>query len=152
MSDGPTLRSISDNLSALNTAMTSFVSAQTVMNESQKVTNETNTKTFEKLSDALAKSESMQVEINSINQKQTEQQCELSSISKDVSGINTQVAVTKTLVDQTQDIKKIFLKSMIGVFVMFLIMIGSSVYTTTAKSQANAEVAAMIAELIKSKE
>ena len=66
--------------------------------------------------------------------------------------MHEQVAINRLLVDQTQDLKKMFLRSMIGVFVMFLLSIGSSVYKTQATATVNAEVAAMIAELIKSKE
>lgn len=152
MSGDATLKSISDNLNALSSAMTGFVSAQTVINESQKVTNETNAKTFEKLSDSLAKSESMQVEINGINQKQTEQQCELSSLSKDFSAMHEQVSITKLLVGQTQDLKKVFIRSMIGAFFVISISLGSSIYMSAVKTQANADVAAAIAEMVKGKE
>lgn len=149
MSDEPTLNSINESLNSLSNAMTSFVSAQNVMNESQKGINETNTRTLEKLGDALSKSESMQVEINGINQKQTEQQHEISFISKEVSAVTTQVAVNKTLVDQTQDLKKMFSKAMIGVFFMFLVSLGSLVYSTYTKQQSNLEVASYLSELIK---
>jgi len=148
---GSTLKDISDNLSALNAAMTGFVSAQTVINESQKVTNETNAKTFEKLSDSLAKSESMQVEINGINQKQTEQQCELYNLSKDVSEIDKRGAIDNVLVGQSQDLKKIFIRSMVGVFFMFLMSLGTLIYSTATKTQSNADVIQAIAQMVKDK-
>ena len=134
MSD-PTLKSIDVKLDM-------FMLSQQRINESFEQAHKDTTA-------ILSKSDTQQVEINNITTLITKISSKQESLEDKLSTMHEQVAINKILVGQTQDLKKMFLKSMVGVFVMFLLSIGSSVYTTTAKTQANAEVAATIAEMIK---
>ena len=136
MSD-PTLKSI-------DTKLDMFMASQQKVNESFALAHKD-------ITAALSKSDTQQVEINNITTLVTKLSSKHESFEEKLSTVHEQVAINKLLVGQTQDLKNIFVKSMVGVFIMFLLSIGSSVYTTTAKTQANAEVAAMIAEMIKNK-
>ena len=100
----------------------------------------------------MSKSDTQQVEINNISILTTKLSSKQDAFEHRLSTMHEQVAINRLLVDQTQDLKKMFLRSMIGVFVMFLLSIGSSVYKAQATATVNAEVAAMIAEMIKSKD
>jgi len=135
MSGDPTLKSI-------DTKLDMFMESQQKVNESFALAHKD-------ITAALSKSDTQQVEINNITTLIAKLSSKQESFEEKLSTVHEQVAINKLLVGQTQDLKNIFVKSMVGVFVMFLLSIGSSVYTTTAKSQANAEVAAMIAEMIK---
>ena len=137
MSGDPTLKSIDVKLG--------------MFMESQQRVNESFALAHKDITAALSKSDTQQVEINNITTLVTKISGKQENLEEKLSTMHEQVSINKLLVGQTQDLKNIFLKSMVGVFVMFLIMIGSSVYTTTAKTQANAEVAATIAEMIKNK-
>jgi len=134
----PTLRDISTSLA--------------VFIESQKLVNESNSKTLDKLSDSLLKSESLQIEFNGQAARVTELSHKLSSFGDKVVTLSEEVAVNKVLIGQTQDLKGYVLKAMVGVVFMFAITILASVYTTNAKSEANQEVSALLAEILKSKE
>lgn len=145
MKDDPALTKINDNLNELSSDMKSFISAQMVINES-------NAKTLEKIGDSMAKTDAMQVELNGQSQRVTELSHKLASTDAKVISISEQVAVNKVLVGQTQDLKKMFTRSMIGIFVMFLMMIGSSVYGTNAKEGANLDLAEQLSKILAKKE
>ena len=138
MSGDPTLKSI-------DTKLDMFMESQQRVNESFALAHKD-------ITAALSKSDTQQVEINNISTLTTKLSSKQDAFEHRLSTMHEQVAINRLLVDQTQDLKKMFLRSMIGVFVMFLLSIGSSVYKTQATATVNAEVAAMIAELIKNKE
>ena len=138
MSGDPTLKSI-------DTKLDMFMSSQQRVNESFALAHKD-------ITAALSKSDTQQVEINNITSLVAKLSSKQEKLDDRFSTMHEQVAINKILVDQTQDLKKMFLRSMIGVFVMFLLSIGSSVYKAQATATVNAEVAAMIAEIIKSKD
>lgn len=121
-------------LSSIDTKLTMFL-------ESQKAVNESNSKTLDKLSTALAKSEALQVEFNAQSQRVTEISHKMSTMDDKVSNLSEQVAINKILVGQTQDLKNMFAKSMVGIFVMFLLSIGSAVYGAYAKQESDSQSA-----------
>ena len=145
MSDDPTLNKINDNLNGLSIVMESFIAAQKVINES-------NAKTMDKIGESMAKSDAMQIELNGQSQRVTEISHKLTATEGKVVILSEQVAVNKVLVGQTQDLKKMFAKSMVGIFVMFLLSIGSSVYSTSAKQVANLDLADQLAKILAKKE
>lgn len=138
MSGDPTLKSI-------DTKLDMFMSSQQRVNESFALAHKD-------ITAALSKSDTQQVEINNISILTTKLSSKQDAFEHRLSTMHEQVAINRLLVDQTQDLKKMFLRSMIGVFVMFLLSIGSSVYKAQATATVNAEVATLIAEMIKSKE
>jgi archaellum component FlaC len=138
MSGDPTLKSIDVKLD--------------MFMESQQRVNESFALAHKDITAALSKSDTQQAEINHISASVSKLSSKHENLEEKLSTMHEQVAINKLLVGQTQDLKKIFAKSMVGVFVMFLLSIGSSVYTTSVKNQANAEVAATIAEMIKRKD
>lgn len=156
MSDEGTLNQIRDNVSSLSTTMTSFLSAQTVLNESQKLINETNTSTLNKISESMTKSDAMQVELNGQSQRITEQALRQAATDDKISSLVEQVAVTTVLTGQTQDLKKTWSKAAVGVFFMFLASLGTMVYGTVAKQEASenssAQLQAVLTELLARKE
>ena len=104
----------------------------------------------------MARSEAMQVELNGHTQRMTEMSHKQTVTDDKVVNLSEQVTINKILVDQTQDLKKIFAKSMVGVFFMFLVSVGASVYSTNAKQEASAEssdqLQTVLAELLAKKE
>jgi len=144
MSGEPTLSSINENLNGLSSDMKAFIAAQRVINES-------NTKTMDKIGESMAKSDAMQIELNGQSQRVTELSHKQSATDSKVVSLSEQVAVNKVLVGQTQDLKKMFAKSMVGIFVMFLLSIGSSVYSTNAKQVANLDLADQLAKILTKK-
>jgi len=128
VSGEPTIESVNSNISKLSEIMKSFISAQTV-------TNESNAKTLDKLSDVLSKSESMQTEINGISNRITEIVHDAQISNRDISDIKEGMAVNKSQLSQFQDIKKMFLSAMIGVFFMFLTTLAAQVYNSQNRDE-----------------
>lgn len=149
MSGDPTLKSI-------DTKLDMFMSSQQRVNESFALAHKD-------ITAALSKSDTQQVEINNlttvvtkISSKQESQEEKFAAkheiLEVKFSTMHEDVAISKFQSSQYQDIKKMFVRSMIGVFVMFMFTIGQSFYKTQATATVNAEVAALIAEMIKDKE
>ena len=137
MSDDPTLKSIDVKL--------------TMFMESQKEVNNTVSKAIEHMASTAIKSESMQVEMNGQSERINDLSHKVSGIDKKVHELSEQVVVNKLLVSQTQDLKKMFTKAMVGVFFMFLCSLGVQLMQNQQKNEYKNVTFKEVAELLKAK-
>jgi hypothetical protein len=133
MSD-PTLRSIDDKLD--------------MFMESQKDINIIVSKAIEKMTDTASKAEVQQAEINELSRQQAVLFSKYDKLNDSYSSLKTTSEINKVLVLETQDLKKMFTRSMIGVFVMFMVAIGSNAFVKEP-SETNKKLDALISVLEK---
>ncbi len=116
-----------------------------VLFESQLKFNEDVTSTLNEIKTVLSKSEAMQVEMNNQSKRVSALSHKVETISIDVGDIKTQVAVNKTLVKQTQDLKRMFAASLISMILAY----GWSVYDKKPVTpQLSQEAITALSELI----
>ena len=137
MSDDPTLKSIDVKLS--------------MFMQSQERVNESVSKAIEHMATSASKSESMQVEMNGQSERINDLSHKVSGIDKKVHELSEQVVVNKLLVSQTQDLKKMFTKAMVGVFFMFLCSLGVQLMQNQQKNEYKNVTLEEVAELLKAK-
>lgn len=90
----------------------------------------------------LAKSEAQQIEINNTTTALTRLTDKVERQSDKIAEIHSTVSVNSTLVTQTQELKKYFVRGMIGVFLMFVMSMGTQIYKLDNNS--NSELTAAI--------
>lgn len=113
--------------------------------DSQVKINENLTSTLNEIKTVLSKSEAMQVEMNNQSKRVSALSHKTEAIANDVSDLKTQVAVNKTLVKQTQDLKRMFAASLISMILAY----GWSVYDKKPTSpQLTQEAITALSELI----
>ena len=110
----PTLRSIDDKLD--------------MFMQSQKDVNTIVSKAIEKMTATASESKAQQVEINEIKNQIVFLSSKYDRLQDSYADLHTTSEVNKILVMETQDLKKMFTRSMIGVFVMFIVAVGSNVF------------------------
>lgn len=76
----------------------------------------------------LAKSEAQQIEINNTSLSLLRLTDKVEREADKIADLHSQVSVNSTLVDQTQELKKYFIRGMVGVFLMFVMSIGTQLY------------------------
>jgi argonaute-like protein implicated in RNA metabolism and viral defense len=131
MSD-PTLRSIDDKLD--------------MFMESQKDINTIVSKAIEKMTDTASKAEVQQTEINELSRQQGVLFSKYDKLNDSYASLKTTSEINKVLVLETQELKKMFTRSMIGVFVMFMVAIGTNSFTKEP-SETNKKLDALITVL-----
>ena len=114
MSKEPTLRSIDDKLD--------------MFMESQRDINLIVSKAIEKMTVTASKSEAQQIEINEVSKQITILFTKYDKLNDEYSNLKTTSEINKVLVLETQDLKKMFTRSMIGIFVMFVVAVSSNVF------------------------
>ena len=113
MSD-PTLRSIDDKLD--------------MFMESQRDINIVVSTAIKDMTATASKAEAQQVEINELSKQQGLLVTKYDKLNDSYSDLKTTSEINKVLVMETQELKKMFTRSMIGVFVMFMIAVSSNVF------------------------
>jgi len=122
-----------------------FMASQVKINESQEKFSENVLSTLDEIKKVLSRSEAMQVEMNHQSKRVSALSHKTETISNDVGELKTQVAVNKTLVKQTQDLKKIFA----GAVISMLLMAGWSIYDKKPPApQISQEAITALSELI----
>ena len=132
----PTLRSIDDKLD--------------MFMESQKDINIVVSKAIEKMTATASKSEAQQIEINEVTKQTGLLFAKYDKLNDAYSNLKTTSEINKVLVLETQDLKKMFTRSMIGVFVMFIVAVGSNVFVKEP-SETSEKLDALISVLEKQK-
>jgi len=133
MSD-PTLRSIDDKLD--------------MFMESQKDINIIVSKAIEKMTDTASKADVQQTEINELSKQLGVLFSKYDKLNDSYASLKTTSEINKILVQETQELKKMFTRSMIGVFAMFIVAIGSNVFVKEP-SETNKKIDALISVLEK---
>lgn len=116
----PTLRSIDDKLGM-------FMDSQTSINRS--VSN-----AIEKMTDTASKADVQQIEINEISKQLSILFQKYDKVNDKCAVLETTSEVNKVLVKDTQDLKKMLTKSMVGVFIMFIVAVASAVFVNQPQS------------------
>jgi hypothetical protein len=103
---------------------------------------------IEKMTDTASKAEVQQVEINEVSKQLGILFSKYDKLNESYSNLKTTSEINKVLVLETQDLKKMFTRSMIGVFVMFMVAIGSNAFVKEP-SETNKKLDALISVLEK---
>lgn len=117
MSDEPSLRSIDSKLGEVGMFMSN-----------QKEINQSLSDAVREIAKAVTKSESMQVELNGVSARLSDQSHEIKDIEKRVSTNETQLAVNQTIIKQQQEMKSMFTKAFIGLGFAFIVAVASNVF------------------------
>jgi argonaute-like protein implicated in RNA metabolism and viral defense len=134
MSGDPTLRSIDEKLD--------------MFMQSQKDVNAIVSKAIEKMTDTASKADVQQTEINELSKQSGILFSKYDKLNDAYSSLKTTSEINKVLVLETQDLKKMFTRSMIGVFVMFMLAIASNTFVKEP-SETNKKLDALISVLEK---
>lgn len=106
---------------AVNTEMRLFMTRQDEINSSLL-------KSVKAIESAITKSDSMQVELNSVSSKVDKVEAKIESMSLRQNESEKQLEVNKTIIKQQEDMKAMFVRAFIGLAAAFVVALGTAVF------------------------